>query len=95
VQLGTENCGHLVLDLARYENAMRAAAEVLKARSITEYVKAILLVRLFDHAGDTENALRWLEKGFEGGEPSMPYIGLRFFLPRPSSGSPNPGKGKG
>jgi len=61
---------------AGYEGAMRAAAKVLEARSTTEYVKAILLVRLYDHAGDIENALRWVVKSFENHEPNTPCFAV-------------------
>ena len=59
-----------------YQEAMRRAAETLAARSRTTFVPPLDVATLYTYAGDNNRALEWLEKGYEGRNPDMPYLGL-------------------
>jgi serine/threonine-protein kinase len=57
-----------------YPGAMLAAAETLAAISQQVYVGPCFIGFPYAAAGETEQALEWLEKGFEIGDPNMPYM---------------------
>jgi TolB-like protein/Tfp pilus assembly protein PilF/predicted Ser/Thr protein kinase len=59
-----------------YAGAMLAAAEVLAAISQQTYIGPWLVAYPYAAAGETEKTLEWLEKGYEIGDPFMPYLGL-------------------
>jgi eukaryotic-like serine/threonine-protein kinase len=58
-----------------YEGAMRRAAELLAARSLTQHLAPNRVGRLYLLAGETERALDWLERGYDARDPNLPYIG--------------------
>jgi len=53
---------------------MHAAAETLAAISQQVYIGPCFIAFPYAAAGETEKALEWLEKGFEIGDPNMPYM---------------------
>jgi serine/threonine-protein kinase len=59
-----------------YPEAMRRQAEILAARAATSFVRATTISSLFAQAGDVDRALDWLERGYEQGDPGMPYTGV-------------------
>jgi len=60
-----------------YAGAMRAAAHTLAAISQQAFVGPWYIAYLYAAAGDQEKTLEWLEKGYEIGDPNMPYLGGR------------------
>jgi len=62
-----------------YAGAMRSVAELLTLRSDNTYVRPIDVAVLYDFAGEAENALMWLEKGYELHDSNMVYLaGIPF-----------------
>ena len=61
---------------AGYTGAMNSAAEVWEELSQATYVLPWLIAELYAYAGNKDKALDWLEKGFEVGDPNMPYVGV-------------------
>jgi eukaryotic-like serine/threonine-protein kinase len=62
-----------------YREAMRRGAAALATRSRSAYVSAGDVATLSTSAGETAQALEWLEKGYETRDPNMPYIGWPNF----------------
>lgn len=58
-----------------YTGAMRAAAETLAAIAQQAYIGPWFIAYPFSAAGDIEKTLEWLERGYEIGDPNMPYLG--------------------
>ncbi len=56
---------------AGYSRAMSLAAEKLAMRSKQTYVQPSQIARLYDHAGEKDRALEWLEKAFKEHEPAL------------------------
>ena len=54
---------------------MKAVAEVLAERSRSSWVHSFDVFMLFDLAGEVEQALAWLERGYEVRDPDMQYLG--------------------
>jgi hypothetical protein len=63
-----------------YPGAMRAAADTLAAISQQVYIGPWFIAYPYAAAGETEKTLEWLEKGFEIGDPNMPYIEEPVFV---------------
>jgi tetratricopeptide (TPR) repeat protein len=63
-----------------YPGAMHAAAETLAAISQQVYIGPCFIAFPYAAAGETEKALECLEKGFEIGDPNMPYIEEPIFF---------------
>ncbi len=59
-----------------YGEAMRTAGDRLAAMSDTEFVPPMMVATLYAYAGDSDAALSWLEMGYAGREPNLPYIGV-------------------
>jgi len=59
-----------------YSGAMRLAAGTLAERSTLTYVQPTQIARLYAHAGDTNQALQWLEKAYEERLPAMVHLGV-------------------
>ncbi len=57
-----------------YRGAMRHAAETLAARPVQSRVGFSRVARLYLRAGEGERALDWLERAYEAGDPSIPFI---------------------
>ncbi len=57
-----------------YRGAMRLAAEKLAARSKQAYIPTLRIARLYEHAGEKDRALEWLEKAYEGREPPLVHL---------------------
>jgi adenylate cyclase len=57
-----------------YPGAMHAAAEILAAISQQVYIGPCFIAFPYAAAGEKEKALECLEKGFEIGDPNMPYM---------------------
>lgn len=58
-----------------YQGAMLAAAETLVAFSQQTYVGPWFIAYPYAAAGEIEKTLEWLKKGYEIGDPNMPYLG--------------------
>jgi adenylate cyclase len=58
-----------------YAGAMRAAADTLAAISQQTYIGPWYIAYPYAAAGEKEKTLEWLEKGYEIGDPNMPYLG--------------------
>jgi hypothetical protein len=65
---------------AGLQEAMSRWAEEWAARSGTEYVQPSWIAGNYAMAGQNQGALDWLERGFEVGDPNMPYFGLNPFF---------------
>jgi len=63
-----------------YPRAMRAAAETLASISEQVYVGPCFIGFPYAAAGETDKALECLEKGFEIGDPNMPYMAEPIFF---------------
>ncbi len=61
---------------AGYARAMALAAEKLAALSRTTYVHSNEIALLYANAGKTDEALAWLEKGYDPRDPNMPLINV-------------------
>jgi TolB-like protein/DNA-binding winged helix-turn-helix (wHTH) protein/Tfp pilus assembly protein PilF len=61
-----------------YSAAMHAAADVLAVRSRTKHVPAVRIARLYAHAGDAEDALRWLERAHEQRETPLTHLAVAW-----------------
>jgi tetratricopeptide (TPR) repeat protein len=59
-----------------YRGAMRRAADLLAARYRKTYVTPCDVADLYVRAGEKDQALEWLEKGFEARDPNLPYINV-------------------
>jgi len=59
---------------ASYVGALSRLAELLIERSHTTFVTPWRIATLYTRAGKDEEALEWLEKGYEAHDPNMPYI---------------------
>jgi hypothetical protein len=55
------------------QRGMRRVAEAASARAETEWVSPMQIAYLYSFAGDADQTLFWLERGFEGHDPEMPY----------------------
>jgi tetratricopeptide (TPR) repeat protein len=63
-----------------YPGAMLAAAETLAAISQQVYIGPCFIAYPYAAAGETEKTLECLEKGFEIGDPNMPYLEEPIFI---------------
>jgi adenylate cyclase len=57
-----------------YRGAMKAAAEVLAARSERSWVSSVRVARVFAHAGENQRALDFLEKACERHETALYHV---------------------
>jgi eukaryotic-like serine/threonine-protein kinase len=64
---------------AGYRGAMRLAAEALAVRGRKAIVLPFDVACLYVEAGERDQALTWLEKGFEARDPNMAYLGIPVF----------------
>ena len=65
---------------AGYARAMSLAAETLAARSRTTFVAPHSVVTLYALAGENDQALEWLERGYDERDPNMPYLSVERVL---------------
>jgi hypothetical protein len=63
-------------DRASYRAAMRHAGDAMAARSATRHVPAIRVARMYAHAGDADNAFRWLEQAYANRESPLVRLGV-------------------
>ena len=61
-----------------YARAMHLGAEVLAARSRRTHVPAVRIARLYAHAGDKEEVLRWLQKAYDQRETPLTHLGVAW-----------------
>ena len=61
-----------------YSQAMHRGAEVLAARSKRSHVPAVRIARLYAHAGNNEEALRWLNKAFDERETPLSHLSVAW-----------------
>jgi serine/threonine protein kinase/Tfp pilus assembly protein PilF len=59
-----------------YAGAMRLAAEKLAARSNRTYVPAVRIARLYAHAGEKDQTLKWLEKAYQERESPLVHLNV-------------------
>jgi tetratricopeptide (TPR) repeat protein len=57
-----------------FRSAMRRAADLLATRSRKAYVGPCETAELYLMAGESDQAMAWLEKGLELRDPNMPYV---------------------
>jgi tetratricopeptide (TPR) repeat protein len=57
-----------------YTRAMASVGDVLARQSQTAFIPPLDIMRFYVYAGDVEQALRWLEIGFERRDADLPYI---------------------
>jgi len=62
-----------------YAAAMGRAAELLVERSRGSFVLPTDIATTYLSAGDPEQALAWLERGYEVHDPNMPYLGWPWY----------------
>jgi hypothetical protein len=62
-----------------YRGAMMAAAETMAAFAKQTYISPYTIAVIYAFAGDEENTIDWLEKGYEIRDPMMPYMGYFAF----------------
>ena len=61
-----------------YGRAMRAGADVLALRSRHGYVPAVRIARLYAHAGDKDQVMKWLEKAYERRETPLSHLAVAW-----------------
>ena len=61
-----------------YARAMHLGAAVLAARSKRTHVPAVRIARLYAHAGDKDEVLRWLHKAYDEGETPLLHLGVAW-----------------
>ena len=59
---------------AGFQGACKKLADFRVANLKTTYSSPSALITIYSMAGDTSNALFWLEKGYEEHNPNMPYL---------------------
>jgi tetratricopeptide (TPR) repeat protein len=61
-----------------YTKAMHLAAEVLAARSTQTHVPGVRIARLYAHAGEKDQVMKWLEKAYEQGETPLVHLSMAW-----------------
>ena len=61
-----------------YEELMRNFAEQMTEAAKEEHVPPMSIAGFYEFAGDADNAVAWLRRGFELGDPDIPYIGVNM-----------------
>ncbi len=59
-----------------YSQAMHLAAETLASRSTRTHVPGVRIARLYAHAGDKDQVMKWLEKAYEQGETPLTHLNV-------------------
>jgi TolB-like protein/Tfp pilus assembly protein PilF len=59
-----------------YASAMNLAAEVLAARSKRSHVPAVRIARLYAHAGENDQVMKWLQTACEQRETTLVHLGV-------------------
>jgi serine/threonine protein kinase/Tfp pilus assembly protein PilF len=72
---GMEALKH-VYEEAGYSEAMNSLANMLEEISRTAYFLPSMISEAYVFAGNKDQAIYWLQKGFEVHDPNMPYIGV-------------------
>ncbi len=62
-----------------YSGAMNIAAETLAEFSRTDFIMPFFISTVYAFAGEKEQALKWLERGYEIKDPNMPYMARSNF----------------
>jgi tetratricopeptide (TPR) repeat protein len=62
-----------------YSGAMTSAAEIMVGFSKQTYVSPYFIAQMYAFAGDKENSIEWLERGYEMRDPMMPYASAFTF----------------
>ena len=63
---------------SEYRNAMGSAATRLASRATETYMSALRVARLYAHAGETSDALTWLERAFDEREPALVHLAVAW-----------------
>ena len=61
-----------------YPRAMHLGADVLAERSRHSYVPAIRIARLYAHARDKEQVMKWLEKAYDRRESPLGHLSVAW-----------------
>ena len=64
-----------------YTEAMRRAATILATRFSTSHALPADIAAFYAMAQEYDEAIEWLERGFEVHDPGLPYIGMPVFDP--------------
>ena len=59
-----------------FQGAMLEAADLLAEMNQSRYVPAVEISTLYEMGGDVDQAMAWLEIGYDQHDPTMPYIGV-------------------
>jgi tetratricopeptide (TPR) repeat protein len=59
-----------------YAKAMHLAAEVLAARSKRTHVPGVRIARLYAHAGEKDQVMKWLEQAYQQRETPLVHLGV-------------------
>jgi adenylate cyclase len=62
----------------RYARAMHFGAEVLAARAQNIHVPAVRIARLYAHAGENDQVMKWLQIAFEERETPLVHLGVAW-----------------
>jgi serine/threonine protein kinase len=62
-----------------YSGAMTSAAKTMVEFSKQTYISPYSISKMYAFAGDKDNAMEWLEKGYEMRDPMMPYVSADTF----------------
>jgi tetratricopeptide (TPR) repeat protein len=57
-----------------FRGAEKKLADILVVKSKTKYIAAYVIAYQYTLAGDTDNAMLWLEKAYEEHSPNLPYF---------------------
>lgn len=63
---------------AGYREGMRRAASTLARRAQYSHVAGVRIARLYAHAGDTDQALVWLERAYEAKETPLSHLAVAW-----------------
>lgn len=64
----------LDFDELGYKSTLKQAAEALKTASESTNINPTSIAEFYVFAGDTDNAIYWLEKAYEEHDPNLPYL---------------------
>ncbi|MEM1264370.1 MAG: hypothetical protein AAGH76_18365 [Pseudomonadota bacterium] len=64
-----------------YQALMQNFAEQTSELAEQEYVPPMQIASFYAFAGDVDNSIAWLRRGFELGDPDIPYIGVNIKEP--------------
>ena len=61
-----------------YTQAMHLGAEALAARSTRTHIPGVRIARLYAHAGEKDQVMKWLEKAYQQGEIPLSHLNVAW-----------------